>query len=285
MPLASELSTPSTSRQATSKRSTAPARETRFQQRHNVSKWILRHLEMHKLTARAGTLRASYASAIPFPHMYLDGLFPTRLFKELSDEFPEPQASLLGQWGTCILARLKGWQCIVEPGEGYLEITNMNERTMGPRLQGLMSALKDPVFVSFLEELTGIAPLLADPTNEGSGQRQTLRGGSLQIHADFNELQLPSEPLRYRRVIIFLYLNEEWNTSWRGDLELWHRNMVRLRGANRAGASPSETAARGAIEAQARTTERDVAGDERLRERGPPTQLRAVCCLDAEVGP
>ena len=50
---------------------------------------------------------------------------------------------------------------------------------MGPHLQGLIAAMKSMYFVTFLERLTGIHPLVVDDTNEGSGQHQILRGGSL----------------------------------------------------------------------------------------------------------
>lgn len=203
--------------------------------RHAISRRIMAHIEPKRLAARANASRAAYAVAAPFPHGHVDGLFPDSVMERLREEFPEPSDSLLssmlglasqwGPWGHCMLAKLKGWRCIGDKGRGYLKVTNMNERVMGPYLQGVMNAMKTPAFVSYLEQLTGIGPLIVDYTNEGSGQHQIFSGGSLQIHADFNELHIPDEPLRYRRVNVFLYLNEDWEAGWGGDLELWHRGM------------------------------------------------------------
>jgi len=93
---------------------------------------------------------------------------------------------------------------------------------MGPNLQGLMAALKSTPFITFLEKLTGIAPLYSDPTNFGSGMHQIMRGGSLQIHADFR--RHPQTALD-RRVNVFIYLNDNWEEEWGGELELWNKDM------------------------------------------------------------
>jgi Rps23 Pro-64 3,4-dihydroxylase Tpa1-like proline 4-hydroxylase len=189
---------------------------------------------MERLAARASRLREEYAAAVPFPHAYVDGMFPKIIFNAIRNEFQEPvggiASNLFGQWAHCALARLKGWRCIFKEDAGFLKVANMNERTMGPHLQGVLNAMKTPAFVSYLEHLTGISPLIVDRTNEGSGQHQILRGGSLQIHADFNELHISNEPLLHRRVNAFLYLNEDWETAWGGDLEMWHRNMTTCAG-------------------------------------------------------
>jgi Rps23 Pro-64 3,4-dihydroxylase Tpa1-like proline 4-hydroxylase len=50
------------------------------------------------------------------------------------------------------------------------------------------------------------------------GLHQTLPGGHLSIHADFNwhgGLHM------WRRVNVFLYLNPDWDPAWGGELQLW----------------------------------------------------------------
>lgn len=50
------------------------------------------------------------------------------------------------------------------------------------------------------------------------GLHQTLHGGHLSIHADFNwhgGLHM------WRRVNVFLYLNPDWDPAWGGELQLW----------------------------------------------------------------
>lgn len=80
------------------------------------------------------------------------------------------------------------------------------------------------MFVKFLEKLTGIENLIADPHYRGSGIHQTLPGGFLNIHADFNRY------IKYdmhRRVNLLLYMNPNWTESYGGHLELWSRDLQR----------------------------------------------------------
>lgn len=86
----------------------------------------------------------------------------------------------------------------------------------------LFSFLKSSTFIQFLEKLTGISDIIPDPHFRGSGIHQTLSGGFLNIHADFNRYE------RYglhRRVNILLYLNPDWEESYGGHLELWSKDM------------------------------------------------------------
>ena len=62
----------------------------------------------------------------------------------------------------------------------------------------------------------------SDPYFLGGGFHETLRGGCLGIHADFNIHQ--KMKLR-RRVNVLVYLNEDWDPTYGGDLELWTRDM------------------------------------------------------------
>ena len=46
-------------------------------------------------------------------------------------------------------------------------------------------ALKSPEFIAFLQNLTKIEYLFADPRDHGGGLHQVLKGGSLNLHTDF----------------------------------------------------------------------------------------------------
>jgi hypothetical protein len=82
--------------------------------------------------------------------------------------------------------------------------------------------------VEFLTELTGIENLMPDWSMDGGGLHQTLRGGHLNIHADFTTHH--DHPDWARRVNILLYLNREWPTEWGGQLELWNKEMTTCEG-------------------------------------------------------
>ena len=59
---------------------------------------------------------------------------------------------------------------------------------------------------------------------DGGGLHQTLRGGHLNIHADFTTHHVHENWAR--RVNILLYLNDEWHEEWGGQLELWDKEMT-----------------------------------------------------------
>jgi Rps23 Pro-64 3,4-dihydroxylase Tpa1-like proline 4-hydroxylase len=90
-------------------------------------------------------------------------------------------------------------------------------------MRQLLLELNSYPFICFLEKLTGINGLVADPEMQGGGVHQTMNGGFLKIHADFNwhaKLQLD------RRINVLFYLNKNWQDSYGGHLELWDRNMT-----------------------------------------------------------
>jgi len=162
----------------------------------------------------------AYAAARPFPHAKLDGLFPESLFEAIDREFPD---ALDAGPEACNAAQARGWKCFAEKEGGWLKIANSKPKLMGPHLRGVVHAMQSPPFLAFLEALTGISPLIVDPTLFGAGLHQILRNGSLQIHADFNShRQLRLE----RRVNVFLFLNHDWDDAWGGELELWNRPMT-----------------------------------------------------------
>ncbi len=92
--------------------------------------------------------------------------------------------------------------------------TAMMER---PHLD-LLDELASERFVSLVSEITGIAPLYADPELVGGGLHEIFPGGYLNIHTDFN---FHPTSRRHRRLNILIYLNENWRPEWKGSLELW----------------------------------------------------------------
>lgn len=77
-------------------------------------------------------------------------------------------------------------------------------------------------FLEWLKSFTGEEVLLADPYMLGGGIHSIREGGFAKIHTDFNwhkKIKL------HRKLNILIYLNENWNESWGGHLELWSKNM------------------------------------------------------------
>lgn len=83
-------------------------------------------------------------------------------------------------------------------------------------------ALNSLSFIRFLEEMTGIQGLIADPYFKGGGIHRTNNGGYLGIHADFNyHKQMNLE----RRLNVLVYLNPDWQAEYGGSFEIWTDDM------------------------------------------------------------
>jgi hypothetical protein len=165
-------------------------------------------VDLGTLQARLPELTEQYRSAQPFPHVVLDDVLFADAFARAAAEFPAMRDPF---W--------KGYLHVNETKYG-----NTQPDTWGPTLTEVAKEFVSPEFVGFLEELTGITGLLPDWSMDGGGLHQTLRGGHLNIHADFTTHHVREH--WSRRVNILLYLNEEWRDEWGGKLELWDKDMT-----------------------------------------------------------
>ena len=148
-----------------------------------------------------------YAAGTPFPHLVVDDVLRPEAFAAAVEAFPDIDDAF--------------WK-------GYLHVNetkycNVYPDTWAPALREVAGELTSPAFVAYLEELTGIDALIPDWSMDGGGLHQTLRGGHLNVHADFTTHHLHENWAR--RVNILLYLNEEWHDEWGGNLELWDKQM------------------------------------------------------------
>ena len=151
---------------------------------------------------------AVYAAAQPFPHTVIDDVLVPEAFAGAVADFPDVDDPF--------------WR-------GYLHVnetkySNTAPDTWGSTLAAVAKEFCSPDFVSYLEQLTGIHGLIPDWSMDGGGLHQTLRGGHLNIHADFSTHHQHDNWAR--RVNILLYLNTEWPQEWGGQLELWDRDMT-----------------------------------------------------------
>ena len=165
-------------------------------------------IDLDRLRADLPTARSQYAAAKPFPHLVIDGVLHQAAFDKAAGEFPSKDDPF--------------WK-------GYLHVnetkySNTQPDSWGPTLTAVAREFCSPEFVSYLEELTGIQGLLPDWSMDGGGLHQTLRGGHLNIHADFSTHHVHEDWAR--RVNILLSLNTEWDPSWGGQLELWDPDMT-----------------------------------------------------------
>ena len=175
-------------------------------------------LDFARLQAQARTLAPGYQSAAPFPHVVIDDLIDAATVAGVGREFPdrEDRAAWLDYNGAG------------ETGKPlqFRKYHISDEDRLGPVTQRLLYELKSARFLRLLSTLTGIENLIPDALNHGGGIHMNCSGAMLKIHADFN--RHPEWHLD-RRLNLLLYLNEDWQASFGGDLELWDREMAACR--------------------------------------------------------
>ncbi len=148
-----------------------------------------------------------YQSAHPYPHGQFENFLENPAARSAMEAFPKVK------------------------DEGWIHYMHVNEKKHGlnkmdlipPFLQEVIRQLNSAEFVQSLSRLTGIEGLKPDPSLEGGGLHQSQRGGYLNIHADFTVH--PHKRTWRRRVNLLIYLNENWQPEYRGELELWTRDM------------------------------------------------------------
>ena len=172
----------------------------------------LQLVDMTRLTADLDRTSEDYRAGHPFPHIVLDDVLRRPAFDAAVADFPG--------------IRDEFWKAYVHVNE--TKFSNTQPDTWAPSLQAVAQEFCSPEFVGYLERLTGIDNLIPDYTMDGGGLHQTLRGGHLNIHADFTTHH--THETWARRVNILLYLNEEWHDDWGGKLELWDKDMTACQG-------------------------------------------------------
>lgn len=148
-------------------------------------------------------LQEKFDSAAPFRHIVIDDFLPASFLTSLVMDFPSQPTS----------------------DEVFFErgYTGQLKRSINPysctlQISSFFEFLNSSTFLGFMERVSGIDGLLPDPYFQGGGLHETLRGGLLGIHTDF---RISRKLNLERRLNLILYLNEGWDESFGGNLELW----------------------------------------------------------------
>ncbi len=151
------------------------------------------------------SLAAKYQSAEPFPHIIIDDFLDKDLLRKVIADFPSSDNKRY-----------------FDRDQERLKFQFQPHEISSGLVRNIFAELNSQAFLGFLEELTGLQGLLPDPYFEGGGLHETKRGGHLGVHADFNghdRLKLE------RKLNLLVYLNEDWEHSYGGQLELWDTGM------------------------------------------------------------
>jgi len=151
-----------------------------------------------------------FAANEPFPHIYIDGLFPEEFISEILTEFPDAGDPI--------------WEATrVENIQVKLRTNWQSEADMTPSARSLIHFLNSGAFLQRVAALTGVGKLISDPYLTGGGLNCILPGGVLDVHADGNWHDAMGV---HRRLNAILYLNRDWKPEWGGDFELWDRDLT-----------------------------------------------------------
>jgi len=169
------------------------------------------HFDRDQCLAEGEKRAAEYQNAAPFPHIVLEDFLDTDVLRGIVEQFPDRE----------------GRDYFDRPQERLKYQFDPNT-VDSFKVRNLLAELNGEPFLAFLSAMTGIRGLISDPYYSGGGLHETLSGGHLSIHADFN---LHEKMKIERRLNLLVYLNEDWPEDYGGQLELWDKKM---RGAARS---------------------------------------------------
>ena len=146
----------------------------------------------------------------PFYYHIIDNFFNQEQAKTISKEFPNYDSDI--------------WYCYNNPLENKKTCNNWYQ--FGPETYKTLTMLNSKEFIKQLQKITGISKLYPDIGLHGGGLHIHGRGGKLNVHLDYSihpKLKLQ------RKLNLIVYLEEDWNPEWGGNLELWSHDKERNR--------------------------------------------------------
>ncbi len=150
--------------------------------------------------------RQAYGAAIPWPHIIVHDLVSSAVLEELVRELDSVRSESLLHHVT----------------SRHVKNEVAEIRDIGPTMQAFQAAMDSPSMTAYVEAVTGISGLVADPTRALAGLHETPVGGFTKVHTDFSHH--PTTKLHHR-VNVLLYMNTQWKDEWGGQLELWPSDM------------------------------------------------------------
>lgn len=162
---------------------------------------LLDHIE--KNFPNTYELQQKYRSHPSYSLLTIDNLVPNELVKAMAKELEE--------------VPLEDCKHFTRAGSCMYEYNNVDKT---PVQDAVIHALHSGKFIKWLQEVTDTVDLIPDPHLVGAGYCKSLTGDSLKVHSDFNW----NEQLRLHRMVsLVIYLNEDWDQDWGGQLQFYDR--------------------------------------------------------------
>jgi Rps23 Pro-64 3,4-dihydroxylase Tpa1-like proline 4-hydroxylase len=163
---------------------------------------IINDLEVEELSKK-------FTSSYPFHYIVIDDFLDLNLAKSLKENFPKPDQQTWWLYDNPLEKKL-----------AFNKIENLDES-----FSRFFSYVNSNEFLSLLTILTNVQKLKSDSNLHGGGLHLIKQGGKLDIHEDFN---IHKGLGMLRKLNLILYLNDPWEESWGGHLEIWNKDMTEL---------------------------------------------------------
>jgi len=173
---------------------------------HNIERLITLS-DDPKYASLAVESKQAYAENTPYPHIVFDDFLPNDIAMRLSQHYPDPRYIN------------EDWKFHHHDQVQRYFLDDATKFALPLRL--FSTAISSSPFIIFLETLTGIKSLQADPFFKGSGAMTKEAGGCLNVHVDYNWQQ---KNQAWHRINALFYLTPDWREEWEGNLELWTKD-------------------------------------------------------------
>lgn len=94
-----------------------------------------------------------------------------------------------------------------------------------PAFGQLQQAMITEEIGKFMSDLTGIEGLFTNTDSLGQGVHMGGKGSFLDVHIDVN---VNVGKKLWRRVNLLVYMNKNWQPEWKGDIEIWTKDMKEM---------------------------------------------------------
>ncbi len=156
---------------------------------------------LDRLRLQSDSLRESYLQGKPYPHLVIDNLFEPETLNRIVADFPKSEDRNWIVWDTA----------------HELKTTSKGIDNLSMFTQLFCLWLNSKDFIRAIEGIVGVDNLVGDPLFFGAGLHEMYQGGWLEMHADYTKhFSLPL----MRRFNLLIYLNEDWDSNWGGELAL-----------------------------------------------------------------
>ena len=152
-------------------------------------------------------LRETFLKAEPYQHIIIPNFLSDEYAGLIHDNFP-----------TNIVD--KEWHEYNNPIE--YKFANDTLNTMPRCIKKLFNLLSCKEIIDKFSKLSNIENIEFDPFLHGAGLHIYPQKGKLDIHLDYEKHPYLEKE---RRLNIILYMNKNWKKEWKGDTELWDKDM------------------------------------------------------------